>query len=60
MATHNIDEYITRFKKMAQQAGYPLDASLTIDLFTSGVPKSLYEQAYNLDSPHTLTNGNKC
>jgi hypothetical protein len=38
MMNQNIDEYITRFKKAAQQAGYPLDASLTIDLFTGGVP----------------------
>ena len=64
MVNQNLDEYMTKFKKLARQAGYKtlMDTDLVLDLFTSRIPRALYETAYTLDIPctfdqwkHTLT-----
>ena len=56
MVNQNLDEYVTKFEKLARQAGYStlMDTDLVLDLFTSRIPRALYETAYTLDSPRTF------
>ena len=49
----DVDAYVTLFEKLARQAGYRLDSALTIDFFTNGLPRGLYEACYQFDEPQT-------
>ena len=50
----NIDKYVTEFEQTAREAGFNLDSLQTIDSFTDGIPKKLYEAAFQYDSPQTF------
>ena len=56
MVNQNLDKYVTKFEKLSRQAGYStlMDTDLVLDLFTSRIPRALYETAYTLDSPRTF------
>ena len=51
MKDGDIDAYVTTFKQLARKAGYPLDLDLTLDFFTNGLPRELYEKVYQFDMP---------
>ena len=51
MKDGDIDAYVTTFEQLARKAGYPLDSDLTLDFFTDGLPRELYEKVYQFDMP---------
>ena len=51
MKDGDIDAYVANFEQLAQKAGYRLNTPQTIDLFTDGLPKDLYEKVYQFDEP---------
>src|SRR5260370_31329276 len=51
MRDGDIDAYVANFKQLARKASYQLDTPQTIDLFTDGLPKDLYEKVYQFDEP---------
>ncbi|KAH9013476.1 hypothetical protein EDB85DRAFT_2158170 [Lactarius pseudohatsudake] len=53
MRDGDIDAYVTLFENLTRQAGYRPDSSLTLDFFTNGLPKELFEKCYQWDSPRT-------
>jgi hypothetical protein len=36
--TGDVDMYVTKFEQLVRAAGYEIDANLTIDIFTTGLP----------------------
>jgi hypothetical protein len=53
MTNEDIDGYIARFELLTRQARYHLDSPQTLDLFTSGLPRTLYVKIYEMDNPQT-------
>ena len=51
MKDGDIDVYVTTFEQLARKAGYLLDSDLTLDFFTDGLPRELYEKVYQFDMP---------
>jgi hypothetical protein len=51
MQGDNIDEYISRFEMLTRQAGYDLNSSLVVEMFSNGLPHPLYDTIYTLDAP---------
>ena len=60
MVNQNLDEYVTKFEKLSQQAGYStlMDTDLVLDLFTSGIPEHCMKQPTLLIAHAPLTSGN--
>ena len=54
MKDGDLDTYITEFETLARQAGYRLSFIQTIDLFTDGLPRPLFEKVFQLDDPQTF------
>ena len=53
MKDGNIDEYISKFDLLVDQAGYRADDPQMLEKFINGLPASLYETIYQLDDPKT-------
>ena len=53
MKDRNIDEYISKFDLLVDQAGYRADDLQTLEKFINGLPVLLYETIYQLDDPKT-------
>jgi hypothetical protein len=53
MEGEDIDGYVSRFERLARQAGYHYDNAQTLDKFTEGLPDKLYETVYRFDEPTT-------
>ena len=53
MKGEDMDDYMAKFKRLAQHAGYDLDNIQMLDLFTAGLPNALYQKVYKLDNPQT-------
>src|SRR5260370_22239723 len=51
MKDGDIDMYVAHFEQLARKAGYRLNTPQTLDLFTDGLPKDLYEKVYQVDKP---------
>src|SRR5260370_25288907 len=51
MRDGDIDSYVAHLKQLARKAGYQLDTLQTVNLFTDGLPKDLYEKVYQFDEP---------
>ena len=51
MKGEDMDDYVAKFERLAQHAGYNLDNIQTLDLFTAGLPNALYQKVYELDNP---------
>ena len=51
MKEGNIDEYVSKFDLLVDQAGYRADDPQTLEKFINGLPASLYETIYQLDDP---------
>src|SRR5258707_11488542 len=51
MKDGDIDTYVAHFEQLARKAGYRLDTLQTLDLFTDGLPRDLYEKVYQFDEP---------
>ena len=51
MCNGNIDEYVTKFNLLVDQAGYCVDDAQTLEKFINRLPASLYETCYQLDEP---------
>ncbi|KAI9434487.1 hypothetical protein H4582DRAFT_2176304 [Lactarius indigo] len=54
MAGEDIDKYVNDFEQLAWKAHYHLNEPQTIDLFTSGLPKELFKNAFQFDEPITF------
>ncbi|KAI9430610.1 hypothetical protein H4582DRAFT_2086581 [Lactarius indigo] len=54
MVDGDIDKYVNEFEEAARKASYRLNDPQTINLFTKGLPKKLYEKTYDLDEPETF------
>ena len=54
MKEGDLDTYITEFETLARQAGYRLSSVQTIDLFTDGLPRPLFEKVFQMDDPQTF------
>jgi hypothetical protein len=46
MEGEDIDSYVSRFERLARQAGYHYDNVQTLDKFTEGLPDKLYKTVY--------------
>ena len=55
-----MDDYIAWFKHLARQARYHLDNPQTLDLFTQGLPDTLYTKIYELDDPQDYEQWKQC
>ena len=53
MRDGNIDEYVSKFDLLVNQAGYRADDPQTLEKFINGLPPSLYKTIYQLDDPKT-------
>ena len=51
MKDGNIDEYVSKFDLLVDQAGYHTDDPQTLEKFINGLPALLYETIYQLDNP---------
>src|SRR5258708_6045736 len=60
MEKQNLDEYIVKFKKLVQHAGYDLDNLQTLNLFTMGLPTQLYQKIYDLNNPQNYNQWKMC
>ena len=60
MQGENMDDYIARFEHLARQARYHLDNPQTLDLFTQGLPDTLYTKIYELDDPQDYEQWKQC
>jgi hypothetical protein len=54
MKDMDIDSYVATFERLARQADYHLDAPQTLDLFTAGLPKTLFTKVYEQYEPATF------
>ena len=53
MRDGNIDEYVSKFDLLVDQAGYRADDPQTLEKFINGLPALLYKTIYQLDNPQT-------
>src|SRR5258708_5686351 len=60
MEKQNLDEYIVKFEKLVQHAGYNLDNIQTLNLFTAGLPTQLYQKIYDLDDLQNYNQWKTC
>src|ERR1700761_4402462 len=54
MQEQDLDGYIAHFEELVRHAGYDINGPQTIDMFTRGLPTSLYETIYQHDQPETF------
>ena len=60
MEKQNLDEYVAKFERLVQHAGYDFDNLQTINLFTAGLPNQLYQKIYDLNDPQTYNQWKTC
>ena len=51
MQGQDLDEYIAKFEELVRQAQYDINGPQTIDMFTRGLPITLYETIFQHNSP---------
>ena len=54
MQGQELDGYIAHFEELVRHAEYDINGPQTIDMFTRGLPTSLYETIYQHDQPETF------
>ena len=54
MQRQDLDEYIAKFEELVRHAQYDINGSQTIDMFTRGLPVTLYETIFQHDNPRTF------
>ena len=54
MQGQDLDGYIAHFEELVRHAEYDINGPQTIDMFTRGLPTSLYETIYQHDQPETF------
>lgn len=54
MQEKDIDGYIATFEELVRHAQYDINSPQTIDMFTRGLPTSLYKTIYQHDQPETF------
>ena len=54
MQGQDLDGYIAHFEELVRHAEYNINGPQTIDMFTRGLPTSLYETIYQHDQPETF------
>ena len=54
MQGQDLDGYIAHFEELVQHAEYNINSPQTIDMFTRGLPTSLYETIYQNNQPGTF------
>ena len=54
MQGQDLNQYITKFEELVHHAQYNINGPQTIDMFTRGLPMTLYETIYQHDNPRTF------
>ena len=54
MQGQDLDEYIAKFEELIRHAQYDINGPQTIDMFTRGLPITLYETVFQHDNPRTF------
>ena len=54
MQGQDIDKYIARFEELVQHTQYDINGPQTIDMFTRGLPTTLYKTIFQHDNPRTF------
>lgn len=55
MTDGDVDSYINKFECLVQQSGYRINEPLTLEIFTRGLPRGLFEKVYKYNNPTTYT-----
>ena len=51
MQGQDLDKYITKFEELVRRAQYNINGPQTINMFTRGLPTTLYETIFQYDNP---------
>ena len=54
MQGQDLDEYTAKFEELVRHAQYDINGPQTIDMFTRGLPATLYETIFQHDNPRTF------
>ena len=60
MQGQDLDEYIAKFEELLQHAQYDINGPQTIDMFTRGLPITLYKTIFQHDNPRTFEQMTDC
>ena len=60
MQGQDLDEYIAKFEELLQHAQYDINGPQTIDMFTRGLPITLYETIFQHDNLRTFEQMTDC
>ena len=54
MQGQDLDEYIAKFEELVRHVQYDINGPQTINMFTRGLPITLYETIFQHDNPRTF------